>query len=219
MRPIGSLVLSPMSDRYGRRQMLSLTVILMGIGSLIVGLTPSYSAIGIGAPILLTLARLLQGFSAGGEFQGASAFLAEHAPADRRAFVSSAQLVSIALSVLIATGIAKLTTGAIPQPALGEWGWRVPFIIGALLSLYGVYLRLRIPETPSFVKAANKRELSRNPIIEAFREHPRSCLFVFVIQMSTVQFYLWTVFSGRCSWQDTPTRLASCRCRTVFLGA
>ena len=194
MRPIGSLVLSPMSDRYGRRQMLSLTIILMGIGSLIVGLTPPYSAIGVGAPILLTLARLLQGFSTGGEFQGASAFLAEHAPADRRAFVSSAQLVSIALSVLIATGVAKLTTGAIPQPALGEWGWRVPFIIGALLSLYGVYLRLRIPETPSFVKAENKRELSRNPIIEAFREHPRSCLFVFVIQMSTVQFYIWTVF-------------------------
>jgi len=194
MRPVGSLVLSPMGDRYGRRQMLSLTIILMGIGSLMVGLAPSYAAIGVGAPILLTLARLLQGFSAGGEFQGASAFLAEHAPAERRAYVSSAQLVSIGLAVLIATGVAKLTTAAIPQPALAEWGWRVPFIVGALLSLYGVYLRLRVPETPSFVKAESKHELSRHPIIEALREHPRSCLFVFVIQMSTVQFYLWTVF-------------------------
>ena len=201
MRPVGSLVLSPMGDKYGRRQMLSLTIILMGIGSLIVALVPSYAAIGVGAPILLTLARLLQGFSAGGEFQGSTAFLAEHAPADRRAFVSSTQLVSIALSVLIATGVAKLTTPAIPQPALGSWGWRVPFLIGALLSLYGVYLRLRIPETPHFVAVEHKRALSRRPILEAFREHPKSCFFIFVIQMTTVQFYIWTVFLPAYAYQ------------------
>jgi MHS family alpha-ketoglutarate permease-like MFS transporter len=194
MRPIGSLILSPMADKVGRRQMLALTIILMGAGSLIIALTPSFARIGIAAPLLIVFARLLQGFSAGGEFQGSTAFLAEHAPAERRGFVSSAQLVSIALSVLIATGVAKLTTGLIPQPALGEWGWRIPFLVGAVLSLYGIYLRLRIPETPAFVKIERQEAIAARPIIEAIREHPLSFMRVFVIQMTTVMFYTWTVF-------------------------
>jgi len=201
MRPIGSLVLSPIGDRVGRRQMLSLTIILMGIGSLIVGLTPSYGSIGVFAPIMLIVARLLQGFSAGGEFQGSTVFLAEHAPADRRAYFSSAQLVSIGLSILIATGVAKLTTGVIAQPALGAWGWRVPFLLGALLSLYGIYLRLRIPETPAFVKIEHQHALSSRPILDSIRHHPLSFLRVFVIQMSTVPFYIWTVFLAAYAYQ------------------
>ncbi|MBV9521397.1 MAG: MFS transporter [Alphaproteobacteria bacterium] len=194
MRPVGSLVLSPLGDKRGRRQMLSLTIILMGIGSLIVAVAPSYQSIGMGAPILLVGARLLQGFSAGGEFQGSTVFLGEHAPARSRALISSSQLVSIGIAVLLATGVAALTTRLIPQPALGAWGWRIPFLLGALFSLYGVWLRLRLPETPSFVKIEQRQEIARRPILDALTQYPLESLRVFAMQMGTVQFYLWTVF-------------------------
>lgn len=194
MRPVGSVVLSPMADRYGRRRMLSLTVLLMGAGSLIVALTPSYASIGIAAPVLLLFARLLQGFSAGGEFQGAAAFLVEHAPPNRRGFIGSLHIGSIGFSILIATGVAALTTNFIPQPALSDWGWRIPFLIGALLSLYGLYIRTGLPETPHFIAAEQRRALESRPILRALKEHPWESFVVFAMQMGTVQFYIWTVF-------------------------
>ena len=194
MRPLGSIVLSPLADRYGRRQMLAATIIMMGAGSLIVALTPPFATAGIAAPIMLLVARMLQGFSTGGEFQGSSVYLVEHAPTARRAFVSSAQMVSIGLAILIATGVAAATTGLIPQPALAQWGWRVPFLLGALGAVYGLYLRWRLPETPSFKRVAAAGRISRHPLTEAVRAHPRESAYVFVIQAGTVQFYLWTVF-------------------------
>ena len=194
VRPLGAILLSPLADRVGRRRVLSLTIMMMGVGSLIVAATPSFAAIGIAAPVLLLIARLIQGFSAGGEFQGSAVFLVEHAPADRRALAGSTQMVSIGLAILLATGTAALTTRLIPQPALGSWGWRLPFLLGALLSLWGVYLRWRLPETPLFVDLEQRRELARRPMVSALREHPRASLFVFVYQMGTVQFYIWAVF-------------------------
>jgi MHS family alpha-ketoglutarate permease-like MFS transporter len=151
MRPVGSIVLSPLADRYGRRQILSLTILLMGFGSLMVALVPPYASIGIASPLIVLVARLLQGFSTGAEFQSSTVYLVEHAPAERRAFVGSSQLASIGFAILLATGTATLTTLFIPQPALGTWAWRLPFLFGALLSLYGVWMRLRLPETPYFV--------------------------------------------------------------------
>jgi MFS family permease len=194
MRPVGSIVLSPLADRYGRRRMLSLSVLLMGIGSLIVAICPSYASIGVAAPLLLLLARLLQGFSAGGEFQGAAAFLVEHAPANRRGFIGSLHIGSIGFSILIATGVSALTTHFIPQPALGEWGWRIPFLIGAVLSLYGLYIRSGLPETPHFVAVEQRRAVESRPILRALRDHPWESFVVFAMQMGTVQFYIWTVF-------------------------
>jgi MHS family alpha-ketoglutarate permease-like MFS transporter len=194
MRPIGSIVLSPLADRYGRRQILSLTILLMGLGSLIVALTPSYASIGIASPLLILLARLLQGFSAGAEFQSSTVFLVEHAPVRRRAFIGSSQLVSIGIAILLATGVSALTTNLIPQPALGSWGWRLPFLLGALISLYGLWIRLRLPETPHFVAMEQRGEKAQRPMFEAFRLHPRETLFVFSVQVTTVMFYTWTVF-------------------------
>jgi MHS family alpha-ketoglutarate permease-like MFS transporter len=194
MRPVGSIVLSPLADKYGRRRMLSLTIILMGIGSLIVALTPPYAAIGVAAPLMLLVARMLQGFSTGGEFQGSSVYLVEHAPPRHRAFASSPQMVSIGIAILLATGTAALTTAWIPQPALAQWGWRIPFLIGALGALYGLYLRRKLPETPSFEAAESRGDIVRRPIIEAVRAYPRETLYVFVVQAGTVQFYIWTVF-------------------------
>ncbi len=194
MRPVGAIVLSPYADRRGRRRMLALSITLMGIGSLIVALCPPFRAIGLAAPLVLLLARLLQGFSAGGEFQGSSVFLVEHSPADRRAFASSSQMISIGAAILIATAVSALTTHYIPRPALELWGWRIPFLIGALGAVYGLWLRMGLPETPHFAALERRHALSRRPLIEAVRAFPKESLFVFVLQMGTVQFYTWTVF-------------------------
>src|SRR5260370_40259454 len=127
MRPVGALVLSPLADRYGRNQLLSLTIILMGIGSLIIGLTPSYNSIGISAPILVIMARLIQGFSAGGEYQAATVYIVESSRPDRITFYSSLNYVSIGFSILLATGVAALTTNTLSEPPLSRWGCRTPF--------------------------------------------------------------------------------------------
>ena len=194
MRPVGSIVLSPLADRYGRRQILSLTILLMGFGSLLIALVPSYASIGVASPLIVLVARLLQGFSTGAEFQSSTVYLVEHAPAERRAFVGSSQLASIGFAVLLATGTATLTTMLIPQPALGTWAWRLPFLLGALLSLYGFWMRLRLPETPFFVAIEQRQDKAPRPIFEALRKHPASTLYVFCVQIGTVMFYLWTVF-------------------------
>jgi MHS family alpha-ketoglutarate permease-like MFS transporter len=183
-----------MADKYGRRRMLALTIILMGIGSLIVTITPSYESIGIAAPLLLLLARMLQGFSAGGEFQGAAAFLVEHAPVEHRGFIGSLHIASIGFAVLVATGISALTTAFIANPALSAWGWRLPFLLGALLSLYGLYIRSGLPETPHFVSVEEQRTVEKNPILRALKDHPWESFVVFALQMGTVMFYIWTVF-------------------------
>jgi len=194
MRPVGAVVLSPYSDRHGRRSMLALCITLIGFGSLLIAICPPYSTIGIAAPVVLLVARLLQGISAGGEFQGSSVFLVEHARSDRRALASSPQMVSIGLAILIATAVSGLTTALVPQPALSLWGWRIPFLIGASGAAYGLWLRRNLPETPLFDSLERRHAIARRPMIEAVREFPKETLFVFVLQMGTVQFYTWTVF-------------------------
>jgi MFS transporter, MHS family, alpha-ketoglutarate permease len=194
MRPVGSIVLSPLADRYGRKQILSATILIMGFGSLLVAIVPPYASIGIGAPVIVLIARLLQGFSTGAEFQSSTVYLVEHAPAERRAFVGSSQLASIGFAILLATGTATLTTMLVPQPALGFWAWRIPFLFGAVLSLYGVWIRLRLPETPYFIAIEQCQDKARRPIFDAFREFPASTFYVFCVQIGTVMFYLWTVF-------------------------
>ena len=203
MRPVGAIVLSPIADRIGRRQMLSLTLLLMGAGSLAIALTPSFETIGFGAPVIVLLARLLQGFSAGGEYQGASVFLVEHAPATRRGFIGSMQNLSIGLAVLAANGVATLTTANLPNAELHDWGWRVPFFVGALMSLYGFYIRRSLPETPLFLETASHAGVEKRPLLRVIREFPREALYVFSVQITTVFFYLWTIY--------LPTYAKSCK--------
>ena len=193
-RPIGAFVLSPLADKVGRRSMLSLTIIITGIGSLVVGLCPTYAQIGILAPMIIVAARLLQGFSAGGEFQIAITFLNEHASDRNRAFAASPQLVSIGVAILVATGVSSLTTWIFPADALASWGWRVPFLLGAALSLYGLYLRTGLSETPSFEKAEQKEKASLGSIFRLLANYPKEAFIVFVVQMSTVQYYLWMIY-------------------------
>lgn len=192
-RPIGAFVLSPLADKYGRRTLLSATIIMTGIGSLIIALCPTHAQIGLAAPLIIVAARLLQGFSAGGEFQIAISFLNEHASERYRAFSASPQLISIGLAVLASTAVASVTVRYIPADALASWGWRVPFLIGAVLSLYGLYLRARIEETPAFEKIQAKQN-SLGSILASLAKYPKEAFIVFVVQMNGLQYYLWMIF-------------------------
>lgn len=194
MRPVGSFVLSPLADRYGRREVLALTIVLAGVGSLMIGLAPTYEQAGLLAPLMLLAARLLQGFATGGEYQTAAAFLNEHAKRERRAFMASSQMVSTGLAILFAMGVAALTTKYFPKDVLDAWGWRVPFILGAVLSIYGLWLRRAIPETPSFEAKRPREPFSLRSMFAGFVEYPKESLIVVVIQASGVQFYLWMIF-------------------------
>jgi MHS family alpha-ketoglutarate permease-like MFS transporter len=193
-RPVGAFILSPLADIYGRRMMLAATVLMTGVGSLAIAVCPTYAQIGIAAPIIITVARLLQGFSAGGEFQIAISFLNEHADGRNRAFAASPQLIGIGLAVLAATGVASLTTTLVPADALATWGWRVPFLLGAVLSLYGLYLRRGISETPVFERVQERKTLTVRGIVDALAKDPKGTFIVFVVQMSGVQYYLWMIF-------------------------
>lgn len=193
-RPIGAFVLSPLADKYGRRTMLSVTILMAGIGSALIGLCPSYAQIGIAAPIIIVALRLLQGFAAGGEFQIAITFLNEHASNRNRAFSASPQLVSIGLAVLVSTAVASLTTRFFPPDALASWGWRVPFLLGAAMSLYGLYLRRGLHETPAFAKIAEDRKITVASILTSLAKYPKEAFIVFVVQMNGVQYYIWLIF-------------------------
>jgi MHS family alpha-ketoglutarate permease-like MFS transporter len=198
-RPIGAFVLSPLADKYGRRVMLSATIIMAGIGSLVVAICPTYAQIGIGAPVLIVLARMLQGFSAGGEYQIAITFLNEHATTRNRAFAASPQQFSIGISVLVATGVAALTTKYISPADLTAWGWRLPFLLGAVLSLFGFYLRSGLDETPAFAKAQQQKARDRQvvsaaSIVASLAKFPREVFVVFVVSLNGLQYYLWMIF-------------------------
>ena len=150
VRPLGGIVIGWIGDQKGRKVSLLLTIFLMAAGTVLIGILPTYSSIGVLAPVLIVLARLVQGFSAGGEWGGSTAFIVEWAPPDRRGFFGSFQQSSVAAGLLLGSGIAALTNTVLPTPDVESWGWRIPFLIGALILPVGIYMRRRIDETPVF---------------------------------------------------------------------
>ena len=140
VRPFSGIIISPLADRYGRRAILTLSISGMGLGSLIIALTPPFSVIGYAAPILFVLARILQGISAGSEQQSAISFMVEHAPPNRRGLFGSFSNMASGLATLAATGSAAIVTASFAPAALAEWGWRIPFLIGGILGVVGLCL-------------------------------------------------------------------------------
>jgi len=193
-RPLGAFILSPLADKYGRRTLLSATILMSGAGSLLIACCPTYRQIGVLAPMVIAGARLLQGFSAGGEYQIAVTFMNEHAQAKHRAFSASPQNVAIGVATLAATGVASLITGLVPPASIPVWGWRLAFGLGGLLSLIGVYVRVGVAESPSFEKSRPQAAVSAASILTSIVEFPREVVVVFVLQMSTVMFYLWIIY-------------------------
>ena len=144
MRPVGGWLLGIFSDRYGRKAALGLTILMMAGGSLIIAVTPTYATIGLAAPLLLTAARLLQGLSLGGEYASATTFLAEMAPSNRRGFYSSFVFFSAAVGILAASAVGWALTSTLTKPEMAAWGWRIPFLLGALGGLAGLWIRRSI---------------------------------------------------------------------------
>ena len=170
-RPFGAFLAGHFGDKYGRRVVLMITLILMGIATTLVGLLPTYSAIGIAAPILLILLRILQGVSAGGEWGGAVLMAVEHAPRAKRGLFGASPQMGVPLGLLLASGILTLMALIAPGEAFLQWGWRVPFLLSFVLIIIGYYVRRRVEESPVFTELAERKEETRMPIVQLFRKH------------------------------------------------
>ena len=170
-RPLGAFLAGHFGDRYGRRQVLVVTLILMGLATALVGLLPTYDAIGIAAPILLILLRVLQGISAGGEWGGAVLMAVEHAPTAKRGLFGASPQIGVPLGLLLASGAMALMTRIAPGDAFLAWGWRVPFLLSVVLIVIGYWVRRRVEESPVFMEIAERRERTRMPIVQVFRKH------------------------------------------------
>ena len=153
-RPIGGIVIGRMGDTHGRKAALMLTIFLMAAGTVLIGILPTYPAIGVAAPLLLVVARLLQGFSAGGEWGSSTAYIVEWAPKGKRGFYGSFQQTSVVAGLLLGSGIAALFATILTTEQMDSWGWRIPFLLGGILGPVGLWMRRTIDETPAYKKAA-----------------------------------------------------------------
>ncbi len=194
-RPIGGLILGPIGDRYGRRAALAAAVVGMAVATTLIALLPSYETAGIIAPILLVLLRAVQGLSAGGEWTTASAFLVEYASPGRRG--RSAALISSSAAVAIGSGygIVLILQAAVGPEAMQSWGWRVPFLLAAPLGLIGVYLRLRLHETPVYQELQARRKVETSPLKGVLRGSWATILLAFACASATgVGFYYFATY-------------------------
>ncbi|BBP97559.1 MFS transporter [Burkholderia sp. SFA1] len=174
MRPVGGIVLGLYADRAGRKAALTLVIGLMTLGILLLAIAPPYSAIGIGAPLVIVFARLLQGFSAGGEFGSSTALLIEAAPFSKRGFYGSFQMASQAASLLLGAIVGAAISRGLSPEALDSWGWRVPFILGLVIGPIGLYIRRNMADTEAFLHA--KKTARRATLGEVFGTHSREVL-------------------------------------------
>ncbi|MET7903116.1 glycine betaine/L-proline transporter ProP [Streptomyces sp. NPDC005336] len=154
VRPLGGLVFGPLGDRIGRRRVLSTTMIMMAIGTFAVGILPGYDSIGFAAPLLLLACRVVQGFSTGGEYAGATTYIAEFAPDHRRGFLGSWLDFGTFVGYALGSGLVTVLTATLGEDGMVDWGWRVPFLVAGPLGLIGLYMRLRLEETPAFQQEA-----------------------------------------------------------------
>jgi MHS family alpha-ketoglutarate permease-like MFS transporter len=194
MRPIGGALLGAYADRHGRKNGLALSVALMAGSSLVIAVCPGYESIGIAAPLILVLARLIQGFAAGGEFGSASTFLIESSAPSRRGFAGSWQHFAVNAGVLVAALIGAILTSLIDHAGMASWGWRVAFAIAGLLGFVALWVRLAVAETDAFRKSAATHQRTRHPFLVIVREHRRAALRVIGIAMAgNLCVYLWLV--------------------------
>lgn len=192
MRPIGGAILGAYADRHGRKKGLTLTISLMAGAALVIAICPAYAQIGLLAPLVLLLARLIQGFSAGGEFGSSSAFLVESAAPSRRAFAGSWQQVSVGAGTLMASLLGTVLTTLLNQQELQAWGWRLAFGLGGLLGLVGLWLRVSVKETSQFEAVTRAGRRKANPLKAMLLEHPGAALRVVGITIpGTLTYYIW----------------------------
>ena len=194
MRPLGGMVCGHFGDRIGRKSMLVFTLVTMGVSTFAIGLLPTYGQVGILAPIMLVVLRMVQGFAFGGEWGGAVLMSVEHAPAARRGFYGSFTQMGSPIALFLSTGTFSALS-FLPQESFLTWGWRIPFLASAILVIVGMVMRLGLVESPEFAALAEKNELAKQPVSEVFRDNWRAVLIGTGVVLSTVvAFYVQTLF-------------------------
>jgi MHS family shikimate/dehydroshikimate transporter-like MFS transporter len=199
-RPLGGFVFGHYGDRLGRKRMLVLTVMLMGLSTAMIGLLPSFASIGWWAPALLVALRAVQGFAVGGEWGGAALMAVESAPEKKKAFYSSGVQVGYGVGLILATGIVSILSQTMDNESFRSWGWRIPFLFSVVLVLIGLWVRSSMEESKEFVqKVASKAPAARRarlPILEALRQHPRAFLLIIALRLAELfTMYIVTAFA------------------------
>ncbi|MFX4916423.1 MFS transporter [Acinetobacter baumannii] len=201
-RPIGAALFGHLGDRIGRKATLVAALLTMGISTVCIGLLPTYAQIGIVAPLLLALCRLGQGLGLGGEWSGAVLLATENAPEGKRAWYGMFPQLGAPIGFILATGSFLLLSAAIPEQAFMQWGWRIPFIASAVLVIVGLYIRLKLHETPAFQKVLDKQKEVNIPFKEVVTKHTGKLILGTIAAICTfVVFYLTTVFA--LNWGTT----------------
>jgi len=194
-RQLGGIVFGHYGDRIGRKTMLVWSLLIMGVATALIGLTPGYARIGIWAPILLVVLRFVQGFGVGGEWGGAVLLSVEHSGTGHRGFHGAWPQMGVPAGLLLSTALFAMLSGRLPEPAFLEWGWRIPFLLSIVLVGVGLFVRLRVLESPSFVAVKAAGLESRAPLLDVFRRHPREVLIGTGMRFAqNVLFYIYTVF-------------------------
>jgi len=195
VRPLGAILFGWIGDAYGRKAAMTIAVLMMAIPTGCIGLLPTYEQIGLLAPILLTVIRLLQGLSLGGEFAGSITYIVEHSPPHRRGLAGSASLVSLNIGFLMGSGVAWLFSTMLSPEDFQSWGWRIPFLFGIVIGFVGFYIRTHCDESPVYEKAKEEGTLSKKPVREAIARHPWEMLQAFGIYLTvTMPFYLSAIY-------------------------
>jgi MHS family shikimate/dehydroshikimate transporter-like MFS transporter len=194
-RPFGGIVMGHFGDRVGRKSMLVLTLLIMGVATALIGLVPTYNQIGVWAPITLVALRLAQGFGVGGEWGGAVLMAVEHAPPGKRGFYGSWPQIGVPAGLALAIAVFRFFSTSLPEADFVGWGWRVPFLLSVLLVAVGLLIRVRILETPAFAKLKEQRAEARMPVVEVLRTQPREVLLAAGARMAeNASFYIYSAF-------------------------
>lgn len=193
-RPLGGIVFGHLGDKLGRKPVLVITLLMVGGGTFLIGLLPTYESVGLLAPVLLVLLRLVQGFGAGAEYGGAVIMAVEYAPEGKRGFFGSWAPIGVTVGNLLAAAVFAIFS-SLPKEDFLAWGWRIPFLLSIVLILVGFYIRARVTETPVFQEAVAKRKTLRSPVIEAVRKYPKEVAVVVGARLAENGLgYLFPVF-------------------------
>jgi MFS family permease len=193
-RPFGAVILGHIGDKFGRKKVLTFTLLLMGFSTFIIGCLPTYDHVGILAPILLVIARLLQGISAAGEQAGANSMTLEHAPPNRRAFFTSFTLSGTQAGLILAT-LVFIPIAKLPEADLLSWAWRIPFFLSLAVVVVGFWVRRSLPETPVFIEEAKKHETAKLPLFTLFRNNWADVLRIIFAALISVVSTIFSVFT------------------------
>jgi MFS transporter, MHS family, shikimate and dehydroshikimate transport protein len=195
-RPLGGIVFGHFGDRVGRKSMLVISLLIMGIATFLIGCMPTYSTLGVFAPILLVILRFAQGIGVGGEWGGAVLMSTEYAPKERRGFFGSWPQMGVPAGLLLSTLVFKLVEGSMSESAFMSWGWRVPFLASAILVIVGLVIRLKLAESPAFERVKESKTEAKKPIVDVVRKYPRDVLTAMGMRVAeNGAFYVLTVFT------------------------